>query len=679
MAASRSIATLKNQTRSVDDISPGFSADYAKYIEISPGFNCNPEARQHMHPQAENDVYDVFFSDSKREHHRTNEAADRRIRMLHTRIRSKLQQTEAIKFLQLRGPSTSKDFQKSPRTFGRTVEEVAVHTAERVYLTREEGNRAQFISKLLLDPGLINDNRLRNLGLEEFIAPKGSNMEERMLLNAQAIEELRKMLLAIEPIRRPDEREDDELRYFRLMRSPQGYVLGTQYVYTGKKGEKVKKKTLFKTDLYNAGLRLKEIDASYENEIGILKMIQELLNSIIADLERWKQLEPAERDKISETIGEIVAQLENVDDEDKIELRILLEKAITLKDKHGRYNPQAKVSQVERARDYLGSRFKTIEETWAHLGKDKAKVEQIRQKNIQPLSDFMREVFKLHEEFSILHPTTPMTPAKKNKIIANLNSRRAEAEKMNFEPLLSFAQVFVTHIDASIAALESGDQATASQEFMKMFVVTKVARSMDRLKLVYERMALTPETIHPADVETEIKNQYEKLKAKEVGTDIATKEYNKMFGELYRLYRGLLKSLRTLERPGFTSKPESDEEPLATPPPVTLESKPKTTVASIIDSLKTAVPNLSIFFGRIQDRVARFITSKKATAEVRQPQAQAGVSPVEEVEPAKPTQYQFTMEQKLAAYAEMQKRINSLDYPSLVHRHIPQTPKTATT
>lgn len=648
--------TAQNVPISVDDISPGFSADYTRYLEL------NPTSQQR--PQTIREANDLFFSDSKQEHTRTNAAVARRIRTLHIRIRSKIEQMECSQLWQTRGPATSEEFKRSPRTFGKTIEDINTDVRERIALTREEGNNSEFLRQLILDPALINDTRLRNLGLEEFIAPKGSGMETRMQLRAQAVDALREMLIALEPIRRPDEKEDENLRYFRLMRvgkpddqsgerpSTLGYIVGTQHVYVGKKGGGERRKTLFKTDLYGAGLRLKEIDESYENEIAVLKMIEELLTSIVADLEGWKSKTLEERDRIAEKMGECIDELENVDDEDKIKLREMVQRAVSLRDHKGRFNPQTKVSQIERAKDYLGSRFKTIEETWAYLGKDKAKVEQIRQTNIQPLAAFMKEVTTLHTKFALLQPSKALDPEHKETIITNLKARRAEAEKMTFEPLLAFAEVFIANVDATISALEAGDQVTAAKEFMKMFVITKVVRSMDRLKQTYERIALSPETINPDDLQKELDRQLKQLKNKEAGTEIATQEYNKIFGELYHLYSSLLKRIKELKGEVEIAHPEG---PPAKTSQTSESRKPKMTVASIIASLKQELPHMSAFFGRLQEKVSQFMRPKE---------------PIQPVSRSPETNY--TPEQKLESYAKMQARIKAFDYVDLVHRHLPQ-------
>lgn len=666
----------------IDDISPGFSADYQRYIQLNPAYDSNPQTGKFNHPIVEREMRDIFFSDRESKHERTNDAIGRRIRIIHGVIRSKLSQMEGNELWNSRGPASPIEYKKSDRSAAKTVTDLGVHPTERQAFSREEGNKPETLEGLIFDSRLISDTRLRNLGQERFIAPKGKDMETRAELRNQAVEAVRIMFGSLEPIRRPDEKDSDQLRYFRLYRvgapvaqegtdqptlprpSSLGYIVGTQHVYTGKKGEKVKQKTLFKTDLYGADMRLKEIDAGYENEIAILKMIDETLRSITANFDKWKELDQADKDRISEILENYVDQLENVDDEDKIKMRELLRRAITLRDKLYRPNPQAKVAQVERARDFLGARLKTIEETWAYLAKDKIKVEQIHNENIQPLVSFMRKVAPTHDQFAILRPDQPLDEGKKTAIIKNLTYLKNQAQKMTFEPLLSFGEKFIQHIDATIAALRSGDQLLAATEFTKMYVLTKVVRSMESLKATYERIALSPETINPDDLEKDLRSQKEILKERTVAPELQTDDdtYYHVYKQINRLYATLFKRLRELkgEQPPTQaegpSAPQKPSQKAASTP-----HKPGMTLHKVVNSLRDAVPGLQNFFDKVEARVRGFIEETKRTLYGEPKPQPKNVTP-ELVAAELP----YTMEEKLAKYKEIKAHIKAFDYAAVV-------------
>lgn len=667
MMASDNLENEANESvDTVDRFSPGFASDYNKYIQQNPAYGTGDGHGRFSNPQVDRELFDIFYKDRERQEPRTDAAIGRRIKVLHGVIRSKLRQMEGNPLWAQYGPATPEEYDASPRSMAKTVIDIGSHSTERIALKkREEGNDPATLGRVILDSRRNTNTRLRNLGLDRFLPPKGADMVQRGELRNQAVEAVRDMLMALEPIRRPDEKDPAQGRYFRLMRTVQGYLVGTQHVYTGREGEREKTKTLFKTDLYDSSLRLKEIDKSYEDEIGILKMIEELLNSIIADLDAWRNLDPATREKISETMGKCIDQLENVDDPDKIKLREMVKRAITLKDIKGRFNPQAKIVQIERAKDYLGARLQTIEESWEYLAKDSIKVEQIRASNIQPMALFLRKVEATHRSFSILNPSQPLNWNKKAAMIRNLEYMKGEAAKMTFEPLLSFSQKFIVHIEATIKALNDGDQHAAATQFMNMYVLTKAVHSMDRLKATYERVALSPETINPDDLEKELQSQKDLLKNQEVARDINTENYDRMFVQYFKLYNKLLRQLRLLKGTELNPVPKdavTEEEKTE----AVAEATATTTLQKAIATLKSALPALQSFLDQLGEKVSNFVNEKRAQFYGASMSTKKTAAKPAQAPEATEVQPPYSMEDKLARYKKLKTTIKAFDHAALI-------------
>lgn len=632
--------TAQNVPISVDDLSPGFAADFNKYMSLSPAIGQMPQD-----PRLTADFNELFFSTATDQHGNrlsfSNRQIANRIRQFHERILAKIPQLEGNELFSRLGPATEAEMDAAPRTFSKTAQEVLAAPYEQMVIERTEIESRQIsvrdsINKIIIDnePGYITDTLLRNLGLDEYISPKRTNKKAKMARYREAIPAIKEMLNSLEPITRPDEGTESELNYFRLMRITQGpnkgYVIGTQNI----NGDKI----LFKTDLFGAKLRISHIEASHQDEIAKLKSIEMLVDNVIKHLDRWRELSNEEVNALTKELINCVDSLEHVLDEDKKDMREKIKLAMRFKDRQSRTNPTVAMMRLQVAKESLGLRLKSIEEIWQYLGKDRMKVAEIRSEEEAPLASFLHEVETLNSQMNRLSAANIDQGDVKTTLVHNLEARSREAEKLKYEPHLAMAEKFTAQIDKVIRALEDSDLNLAKREFVKIYLIVKIARTTHDLQRVYERITLDPESVNIDPLAETLKKQKDTLSKKVLEEDIKVPEYVELFDGIYHLYNSMLKRIRELKAVPGTP-------PVTTESPVVEEKPDKFSFGKFLSNIKEQIPKLSALMNSLETRVNHFIKGKK--------------NYTEQVEPIEPT---YTIEQKLATLKKVKGHIKSFKF-----------------
>jgi hypothetical protein len=441
-------------------------------------------------------------------------------------VRFKLAQLMDNETWEEKGGSTQEEFEKSPRTFMKTVQEILTHPTERMVFERDEKPNLQDI---IIDPRKITNSLLQNLGLGEYIPKKGTPKNLQLQARAQAIPEIREMLSGLEPIELPGESRMD---YFRMMRITKGrntgFVIGTQ----GSRGEKL----LYKTDLFGAERRLEHIGSGYSGEIAKLKEIEHHLKIVQERLRDWNELkDTGELQELRDRMLVCAEGLKFVQDADKKALKEKIGRCVELKDGQGRDNPTITRSVIGSTFKFLGARLRRIERISGHLGQDGTKIEQLMHEQSLPLDDFVEGVERLHGQFSILKDEE-MSDDQKAEMIRNLRRRISDAGQLQFEPMRTFGKKFMRHALSVIEALQ-GEGGDAKEEFVKMYLVTKLSRAYGEIQELYRRISLDGVGID--FVREEAQKIQEKLDAQEVAPDLQVEGFGKPFGQLYYLLKAV--------------------------------------------------------------------------------------------------------------------------------------------
>lgn len=462
--------------------------------------------------------------------------------------------------------STEAEFRRAPRTDLKTFQEILSAPQERMALNRDE----KFVTarNIVIDPKRITNTLLANLGLDEFIPPKGTRQEEQVALRAQAIPAIKEMLESIEPLTLAHEQELSKLRYFRLFHigggKNQGMVLGTQVI--------ADHKVMFLTDLHGAARRIDHIRDGYLQEITTLQQIQAAIREVDGKISTdWqKTKEPEQIDAVKAQLLGLVDTLRFVTNDHKQKMRKQIEQAVslgsvyTLPEKRKMVkgvstvvrpaktvvalNPGATRARINTSHMHIGKRIDEIASIRSYLAKDQTRLDTYLQAQTQPFEAFFKTVKGLHEQFKIYQLDRPMSPQERARAIQNLEALKkklafATTPIMLFEPYQSFADELVARIDLTVEALrkdESPETRTeAAAEFTKIFLMTKVQRFYTELQKFYSRY-LSNGVLPNADEMLEALAAMDQgLSRKDVAPGIKTEDYNDVFGDLYHLMNSL--------------------------------------------------------------------------------------------------------------------------------------------
>ncbi len=439
--------------------------------------------------------------------------------------------------------ATVAQMQGAPRTIAKLLQEVLSAPADHMALSRQQAEHAD-TQQIIIDPRRISDTLLHDLGLDQFVAPKGTRQLQRLKLRDEAIPEVRAMLQHLQPIRRRSEEGQDmgNLRYFRLLRivegSHKGQVLGSQ--------ENNGKKILFKTDLYGAERRILHIDTAYKEEVRKLTWVTGVLKNVREHLEFW--MNPARRsdlEALQPTLIEMVDSLEFVIDEDKVELRKEVSKALEFKDSRGRKNPNVTQRHLTTATQATDARLRSIGEISSHLGRDRKRVEELIVEEERPMKEFQTKV----EE--------------REMTVAQFGDLRRNAKELRFEPAMTFGGKFVAKIDSIEALRASGDAAQveeARREYIHLYLIAKLYTCFTELQQVYKKISTNPEDVHPKALLEDLKGIDGRLREKLLAANVRTREYDPVYIKVYRLLESLIAQAQALSEEKAEAVPVSEDE-----------------------------------------------------------------------------------------------------------------------
>lgn len=563
--------------------------DFTRYQELVP------EYALPMSKRAQAELQSLMFDgDGKSLPER--EAA-RNILIFQQRIRAKIAQLEPnllwhSKLHEVRDGgqmvtvgSSEAEFEAAPRTELKAFQEILTAETERMAFKR--GEKFVTARDIIIDPALITNTLLENLGLGEFVPPKGTKREAQVAHRAKAIPAIKEMLEGLEAFTLSHEHERSKMRYFRLFRvnggKNGGMVLGTQVI-----GDQ---KILFLTDLHGAHRRIGHIFRGYDEEISILQSIQSTVRDVDVSIStEWQKTKDPQRiQEVKDQLKGLVDKLRFVTNAHKKKMKEQIEAAVTMETVYTRparrkptlggvmkvvrpsktivaLNPGATRARINTSHLHVGKRIEEIAAIKRYLIEDETRVQTYIEGQSRPFTEFYDTVNQLHEQFKVYQLDRPLTEKERGKVITNLRSleRRcsfASTPIMMFEPYQTFGAVMVGYIDRTTRALEKGEDPVARQEaateFTKIYLVTKIQRFYSELQALYAEFFSGDRTKTPDfDALTQkISAMDLMLSKKTIAPLVATGDFNKVFGELYHL----VNSIRSRARKAKSSQLENND------------------------------------------------------------------------------------------------------------------------
>ena len=464
-------------------------------------------------------------------------------------------------------PSTQSDFKAGSRCSAKSLQEVLTAPEDRVANkfnnrrgSREEQEERETsdredLPRIIIDPELISNQTLIQLGLGEFLARPRARAIERLQAKIDVIEHVRaKVLSALEPIPMSSRGSpENSYRLFRLTEesSKSGAILRTQ--------ENAGKDRIAVLDLYGVKRSIEHIERLYRVEIKKIEEIAAKLEEIDDELTNWKESKSEENIKaMMAKLKVMISELYGVTNKAKARLCYKIANALRMLKVKNPTAARAAVDQVSRniLIDYRESEIVNI---FKYLSADKKVVENHINKEIQSINGLYTKVEEQNSDPRLGNPDAPLNKAEVDALLNRLKKLRDSSAKVIFLPNLPFAQKLSAYIDATMEALESEtpDREMVAEYFMRAYVTSKLAFYYQSLLNIYESFS-----VHGSkglDVRTwlitldSISSQLNKIGK---GKTVYTREFNKIWTEVREMEEKLRPALNEYGEAKIEDKPK---------------------------------------------------------------------------------------------------------------------------
>lgn len=439
-------------------------------------------------------------------------------------------------------------FRKSWRRLLKSAQEALTHSADRVagkFSVAEEKDEQDLVLPIhiVIDPLRLSNRLAANLGFGHMLAPKGSLQLEKVRAKAQIIPHIKREILAnLDPI--PLSHASDLRRNYRLFRIAQGpkrgLILGAQEIAGDDR--------LYVTTLPGAKRRVDHIEDQYIKELAQLARIQNKLGEINLLLKKdWPGMKVPRRFKaLLMTLHGLVEELQFVIDDDKKKLHDAIEKAARLLVSKNKNAALACIDET-RSNRLIDRRQHETRQIFAELAKDKLLVQGYIYGEEAALERLYEAVQEQKSEPRITNPEYPLTEKDRSELVHKLDIIIERcAANVRFQPNLSFSEKLIGHLTATaeyLDAVQPNRQAVA-EEFMKAYVISKLARFHNFLLSIYEAFS-----IHGAygvsvpEWKKELEEAERELNDHGVSKKIGTPEYDGIWQDLRKLIAAIKKAM----------------------------------------------------------------------------------------------------------------------------------------
>lgn len=460
-------------------------------------------------------------------------------------------------------------FDAAVRDEKKMAAELFVSPTERVILGRKDGKlETASIENMVIDPAMITDTLLRNLGLEKFIPTKGTKKAKKLEMRAWAIPEIREKLGKLRTVM-PLKEKKLAKGYYRTFADPDGYVLGTTNTTAGK--------TLFFTDLDSAVRRLGHIESNQSEEIAKLRNIQQVVRGVDVKLStEWQRVKSGkELQKIKDDLVALVESLRYVTNKFKKEMLELLAESATLEstftrkmkdgrvEKVVRLNPGAKRAKLNQVPVKVAERILEIERIKGVLAKDRVRMEALEADHqLIPFRDLKKhiEVKAVANKGTATGPTLP--EVERDGLKCRIADWRRDFDdfdlKTVLQPYRSFLQKLGEKFELAEKALGSPApvRKEVAEAVAQIYMVVKLQRFWNSLQKIYVDHLVERDMPHFVDVRNQLKSLKMLLLNKTVAPGIKTAQ----FDNAYHLFYKLLDEMIALAEEGRQAMKEKDEQ-----------------------------------------------------------------------------------------------------------------------
>jgi len=350
------------------------------------------------------------------------------------------------------------------------------------------------INKCIVDPKRITDDKLRNMGLDQYLPAniekvlaqeegrkprKRIPSEEQVVMRAQAIPEIKRFFSqGWEPLLRLEEKKLPPCQqgYFRLFRGiegdKRGYVLGVQNIGRNDK-------TFFCTTIDAARRRVDYIqDDNYKEEQKKLQTIGAKIDQLIIELDtgNWETIkQDGSLQRIQSDITQMIESLKNVENEYKVSILTELQRVVSFRDKNKRVNPSAAMTRMVKTRKFRDKRLVSLERIQSYLQPDGVRLDSFLAYEHAGIDTFCAKV----ESFA--HEKTRQRRSL-DDFLNDLRNLRRSAKTFQFAPYLIPFESMIREIDLLGTTLKSGKEKDiemrkqAEFAYIRIYAISKVMR-----------------------------------------------------------------------------------------------------------------------------------------------------------------------------------------------------------
>jgi len=448
--------------------------------------------------------------------------------------RSKIGQTINNEMWRKKGPATIDELKASPRIAGKTFQEIFCHLAEQMAFSRAEEDlfteekMAEIIDSLIIDPRYITDAVLESFGLWDYMSVGNGKKHELANLERKAasIPELKENLQKLTPIVLSGDEKGVEYNDYRIFRIGMGPHEGELLVVSTPGNRKI----FSRYDLYKGYRRSEHGDEGYYLEVEELSDIKNKISEIRVELEDWGNVmrDPELFQEINAKVNNIADTFSGARNPEKKGISEDLSACRGLLDSLGRLNPTVVLTKTKGSPEKANTRLKEVKGKSSYLKRDMIVFQALANEQELPFKEFCDQVKKEFLKTGAVYPKD-MTKEDKEVRLKRLRKWWKTAKKLTIAPQLTFGTKIIEHIDRAGKDLKEGKYESASSEFVKLYLLTKLVEVHNRLQKMCREKTMPKGTANSLDI---IKNN---LKDHSVAPDTFTPDYNDVYDEFSKL------------------------------------------------------------------------------------------------------------------------------------------------
>jgi len=536
------------------------SQEFSEYASLV-GFGKNPLATKALSSDL-----DALFTDDGKEQVPAAEAV-KRIRIFQAIIGEKLNQILAAgpdNFVR-RQVASPDQVKRSPRTMLKFIQQIFSDKSVFQDFSKEEitaRGEDSLAKDVIINPSRITNTMLKSFGLDEFIPPKGTLVEDQIHARARAIPKIKdffmnnldSLLFAGENDEKHGYRKS--IRLFRINSGKNnGYILGSRT----RNGDN---KKLFLTDLQGAFRSLENIKEGYDREIEFLQRISGLIDDVTKRIsEDWEGLKNSgELVDIQKKIFSYVNALKYVENGHKTDILNRFRRCVSFKDKSAKLNPGSRLAIMAPSKNSIAKRMMEISRISSYLAEDRVHLLSSMKEEANRVDSFYRDIEKYSDRIKICDVEHPIPERDRPKILDNLKKLKSNFSSFKFQPYLAIAEKMLNELDVVISAIESGDESLDSREtsrksFLKVYCLAKVVelkKTLIDLREEFFAPGQKMRNIWPERLAERIEEIRSNFVSKRVSPEVNIDDYTNMYAEINEALVSMIDSVKKASVGGVT-------------------------------------------------------------------------------------------------------------------------------